>query len=195
MRRADRLFQIVQYLRGGRLTTARDLAEMSRGRTVIGYGSGVKPQLERFFGIHGDQAEHAAPRMREFLQLIPDTEVMAIERTFGAALNKALRGLEQAGAGFLAEDPTWWPTLDILAGWAAGAETMYTDATEFGMQGTGLPGRKLNEAYNNTDFTIVDETDMVDIWQMFVYSKGKYPQAFDHGRLIDTRERRRIELK
>ncbi len=34
-------------------------------------------------------------------------EVMAIERTFGAALNKALRGLEQAGAGFLAEDPAW----------------------------------------------------------------------------------------
>ena len=27
MRRADRLFQIVQYLRGGRLTTARSLAE------------------------------------------------------------------------------------------------------------------------------------------------------------------------
>ena len=32
-------------------------------------------------------------------------EVMAIDRTFGAALNKALRGLEQAGAGLLAEDP------------------------------------------------------------------------------------------
>ncbi len=47
-------------------------------------------------------------------------EVMAIERTFGAALNKALRGLEQAGAGFLAEDPAWGPTLDVLAGWAAG---------------------------------------------------------------------------
>ncbi|MCA8967789.1 MAG: HTH domain-containing protein, partial [Planctomycetes bacterium] len=27
MRRADRLFQIVQYLRGGRLVTAKDLAE------------------------------------------------------------------------------------------------------------------------------------------------------------------------
>ena len=48
-------------------------------------------------------------------------EVMAIDRTFGAALNKALRGLEQAGAGFLAEDPSWEPTLDILAGWAAGS--------------------------------------------------------------------------
>jgi carbamoyl-phosphate synthase large subunit len=43
-------------------------------------------------------------------------EVMAIDRTFGAALNKALRGLEQAGAGFLAEDPAWAQTLDVLAG-------------------------------------------------------------------------------
>ena len=79
---------------------------------------------------------------------------------------------------------------DVAA--AAGAKTIYTDETEFGMQGTGLPGRQLGQTYNNTDFTIVDETDMVDTWQMFVFSKGKYPNAFDHGQLIDTRERRRI---
>ena len=42
-------------------------------------------------------------------------EVMAIERTFGAALNKALRGLEQTGAGLLAEDPLWAPAADALA--------------------------------------------------------------------------------
>jgi carbamoyl-phosphate synthase large subunit len=47
-------------------------------------------------------------------------EVMAIDRTFGAALNKALRGLEQAGVGFLAEDPAWPRTLEELAGWASG---------------------------------------------------------------------------
>ena len=47
-------------------------------------------------------------------------EVMAIDRTFGAALNKALRGIEQAGAGPLAEDPAWAPELDSL-GRAAGA--------------------------------------------------------------------------
>ena len=47
-------------------------------------------------------------------------EVMAIDRTFGAALNKALRGLEQAGAGPLAEDPAWAPTLDYLAAAFAG---------------------------------------------------------------------------
>ncbi len=79
---------------------------------------------------------------------------------------------------------------DVAA--AAGAECTYTDSSEFGMQGTGLPGRRLGGAYNNTDFTIVDETDMVDVWQMFVYSKEKYSGAFDQGRLIDTRERRRI---
>ncbi|MGD0863114.1 MAG: carbamoyl-phosphate synthase large subunit, partial [Candidatus Limnocylindrales bacterium] len=41
-------------------------------------------------------------------------EVMAIDRTFGSALNKALRGLEQAGAGFLAESAGWQATLDYL---------------------------------------------------------------------------------
>jgi len=43
-------------------------------------------------------------------------EVMAIDRTFGAALNKALRSLEQAGAGPLAEDPAWAAELVSLAG-------------------------------------------------------------------------------
>jgi carbamoyl-phosphate synthase large subunit len=42
-------------------------------------------------------------------------EVMAIDRTFGSALNKALRGLEQAGAGPLAEDPAWSASVDYLA--------------------------------------------------------------------------------
>jgi carbamoyl-phosphate synthase large subunit len=54
-------------------------------------------------------------------------EVMAIDRTFGAALNKALRGLEQAGAGLLAEDPAWRPTLDYLAG-ALGGDPDEEDA-------------------------------------------------------------------
>ena len=47
-------------------------------------------------------------------------EVMAIDRTFGSALNKALRGLEQAGVGPLAEDRAWTPTFDYLAGVYAG---------------------------------------------------------------------------
>jgi len=42
-------------------------------------------------------------------------EVMAIDRTFGAALNKALRALEQAGAGPLAEDHEWAADLATIA--------------------------------------------------------------------------------
>ncbi|HET9682439.1 MAG TPA: carbamoyl-phosphate synthase large subunit [Candidatus Limnocylindrales bacterium] len=47
-------------------------------------------------------------------------EVMAIDRTFGAALNKALRGLEQAGAGMLAEDADWALEVDRLAAGVVG---------------------------------------------------------------------------
>ena len=43
-------------------------------------------------------------------------EVMAIDRTFGSALNKALRGLEQAGAGPLAEDPALDPDVRLPGG-------------------------------------------------------------------------------
>ncbi len=46
---------------------------------------------------------------------------------------------------------------DVAA--AAGAECVYTDDSEFAMQGTGLPPRNLGATYTNTDFTITDETD------------------------------------
>jgi carbamoyl-phosphate synthase large subunit len=54
-------------------------------------------------------------------------EVMAIDRTFGSALNKALRGLEQAGAGPLAEDPSWTPSFDYLAAVYGGAPDLDAD--------------------------------------------------------------------
>ncbi|MDQ3870654.1 MAG: carbamoyl-phosphate synthase large subunit, partial [Chloroflexota bacterium] len=57
-------------------------------------------------------------------------EVMAIDRTFGAALNKALRGLEQAGAGYLWEDPAWEPTLERLVGAASGTAGRQPDGPE-----------------------------------------------------------------
>jgi len=83
-------------------------------------------------------------------------EVMAIDRTFGAALNKALRGLEQAGAGPLAEDPAWTPTLDYLAaalGGATAAGGGRADATTSG----GGPG-------NEADELPADEEDAVIRW-------------------------------
>jgi len=79
---------------------------------------------------------------------------------------------------------------DIAA--AAGASCVYTDESDIAVQGTGLPFRQFGASYVNTDFTIADETDMIDVWHLFVYAKNMYRSAFDLGQLIDTRERRRI---
>lgn len=79
---------------------------------------------------------------------------------------------------------------DIAA--AAGAKTVHTDASELAQQGVGLPFVKLGPGSTNTDFTITDETDMVDVSHLFVYAKEKYAEQFDLGQLIDSRERRRI---
>jgi len=79
---------------------------------------------------------------------------------------------------------------DIAA--AAGAPCIYTDASDIALQGTGLPPRRLGASYTNTDFTIVDETDMMDVWHVLLYAKLTAGNAFDLGQLIDTRERRRI---
>ncbi|MFI5378478.1 MAG: FAD-dependent oxidoreductase [Tepidisphaerales bacterium] len=79
---------------------------------------------------------------------------------------------------------------DIAA--TAGAQTVFMDPSEPAFQGTGLPPLALGKQYTNTDFTIVDETDMMDVWHLMAYAKRKYTGAFDLGQLIDTRERRRI---
>ena len=79
---------------------------------------------------------------------------------------------------------------DVAA--AAGAEYIHTAGDFLAVQGTGLPPRALGADYTNTDYTFVDETDMVDIWRLFVSARQKYRGAFDLGQLIDTRERRRI---
>ncbi len=63
-------------------------------------------------------------------------EVMAIDRTFGAALNKALRGLEQAGAGFLAEDPSWDDDLAALSGATPGGRIVARSQLLQGVPGT-----------------------------------------------------------
>lgn len=79
---------------------------------------------------------------------------------------------------------------DVAA--AAGAECVDTDASELAMQGTGLPGRQLGATYTNTDYTYTDETDMVDVWHLFLLARQRYGEAFDLGQLVDTRQRRRI---
>ncbi|NOY80309.1 MAG: FAD-dependent oxidoreductase, partial [Kiritimatiellaeota bacterium] len=75
---------------------------------------------------------------------------------------------------------------------AAGAKPMYVDAYTVAMQGAGLPPRPIGADYINTDWTFVDETDMLDVRTALEAAKRRYRGAWDLGQLIDTRERRRV---
>ncbi len=79
---------------------------------------------------------------------------------------------------------------DVAA--AAGAKCMVTTDTQMAMQGTGLPRWETGATYINTDWTYVDESDMIYVWSAFVVAKERNKTAYDLGQLIDTRERRRI---
>lgn len=74
----------------------------------------------------------------------------------------------------------------------AGAGYRYTDGTTIAVQGAGLPPKDPNDFYNNTDWTFIDDTDVIDVWRTFVQAKKKYADNFDMGKLPQTRERRRI---
>ena len=77
---------------------------------------------------------------------------------------------------------------------AAGASHMY-GANEKGiaLQGTGLPVRPLDRYYVNSDYLLVDESDMVDVWRALVGTREAMGgDVFDAGTLIQTRERRRV---
>ena len=79
---------------------------------------------------------------------------------------------------------------DVAA--AAGAECMYTGGSHIALQGAGLSQSEPGATYINTDWTFIDESDMIDVWSAYVVAKDKYPGAYDLAQLIDTRERRRI---
>jgi len=79
---------------------------------------------------------------------------------------------------------------DIAA--AAGAECVYTNGSGVAVQGAGLPPRNMGTGYTNTDWTFIDDRDVIDTWRAYVVAKKKYRSAYDLGQLIDTRERQRI---
>lgn len=86
---------------------------------------------------------------------------------------------------------------DIAA--AAGARTVFVDADNDALQGTGLSvtspypvSRGIHPDYANTDYTFMDESDMVDTWRTHVGGRDKWRDQFDLASLANTRERRRI---
>lgn len=81
----------------------------------------------------------------------------------------------------------------------AGVPCQEIGADHIAVQGTGLPTFAPGVGYLNGDWTFNDDSDVLDMWRMFVVAKHKprgdkpnYQQPFDLGQLINTRARRRI---
>lgn len=77
---------------------------------------------------------------------------------------------------------------------SAGAEAQFSaDALDLAMQGAGLPVRNPGAFYTNTDYLLVDENDMIDVWSTLVGARMTMPdEAYDSGSFLQTRERRRV---
>ena len=79
---------------------------------------------------------------------------------------------------------------------AAGARYMYGDIEkgDIALQGTGLSSRPLQGNYINSDYLLVDESDMVDVWRTLVSTQitKNSEDIYDLVPLIQNRERRRI---
>ncbi len=78
---------------------------------------------------------------------------------------------------------------------AAGAGHMYGGNEEhIALQGTGLPPRPLFRHYMNTDYLLVDESDMTDVTRAFAGARKTMDEInYDCCTMIDNRERRRIK--
>jgi Dehydrogenases (flavoproteins) len=76
---------------------------------------------------------------------------------------------------------------------AAGAEYEYGDKNSIALQGCGLPRKNPEDRYNNTDWTFINDTDVLDVSRVFIQGKIKHQGSYDIGKLPQTRERRRIK--
>ncbi len=75
---------------------------------------------------------------------------------------------------------------------AAGSDYRYTDGLSVAVQGSGLPFKNPDDFYNNTDWTFINDSDMLDVWRAFVIAKDKFKEQYDIGKIPQTRERRRM---
>jgi NADPH-dependent 2,4-dienoyl-CoA reductase/sulfur reductase-like enzyme len=109
-------------------------------------------------------------------------------RVRGAVI--ATRGERGVALGKVVIDATGNADIAVAAGagWFYGA-----NAADIAMQGAGLPKRAPGDFNVNTDYLLVDETDMIDVWTTLVGVRQRMGDGeFDSGSLIQTRERRSV---
>ena len=78
----------------------------------------------------------------------------------------------------------------------AHAPTRYSisDRGSLNVQVAGFPERPMKQSVVNTCYTLVDDTDVLDVWHLMAWRRttSRKASCFDVGQLVDSRERRRI---
>jgi flavin-dependent dehydrogenase len=72
---------------------------------------------------------------------------------------------------------------------AAGGKMLHSSQVSAAMQGTGYSPNNLGAMYNNTDYLVVDESDIMDVMRATVVARKKYRDEYDLSSIINTRER------
>ncbi len=80
---------------------------------------------------------------------------------------------------------------DVAA--AAGASVVNISKAHVAVQGTGLSPFQPGRHYANTDYTFVDDTDIMDVTRAFAIARRKFHNAFDLAQLVDSRQRQQVE--
>ncbi len=80
---------------------------------------------------------------------------------------------------------------DVAA--AAGAEVVNIGGEHVAVQGTGLPPIIPEQDYTNTDYTFIDDTDVMDVTRGFATGREKFRNSFDLAQIVDSRQRRQIK--
>lgn len=75
---------------------------------------------------------------------------------------------------------------------AAGVPCRFMGDGNFAVQGAGLSARAPGQAYNNSDWTFVNDSDAIDRTRAHLVATGKFKASFDMSPLIASRERRSI---
>jgi len=79
---------------------------------------------------------------------------------------------------------------DIVA--AAGGGVVNIEKEHLAVQGTGLSPYNPGWHYQNTDYTFIDDTDIVDISRAFSVARGKMDDSFDMSQIVNSRQRQQI---
>lgn len=79
---------------------------------------------------------------------------------------------------------------DVAA--AAGAQCLVVSDGDLAIQGSGLPSRPFLPGYHNTDYTFIDDCDLIDTTRAFVVARRRFKDGFEIAPIADTRERRQI---